>query len=39
VLFDRDASWEAAVPRPVSSGATMVGSSDRLARAAAPLLR
>jgi hypothetical protein len=39
LLFGPDAAWDAAPPRPVASGATVVGSSDRLAHAAAPLLR
>ncbi len=39
LLFDRDASWGASPPRPVSSGATVVAESDRLADGAASLLR
>jgi hypothetical protein len=39
LLFDRDASWEQHPPRPVSSGATVVAESDRLAEGAALLLR
>ncbi len=39
LLFDRDATWDAAPPRPVSSGATVIDSRDRLAQAAASLLR
>jgi hypothetical protein len=39
LLFDRDAAWDADPPRPVSSGATVIGDSDRLASDIAPLLR
>ena len=39
LLFDRDATWGPAPPRPVSSGATVIGDSDRLAASAASLLR
>ena len=39
LLFDREATWEATAPRPVSSGATVIGDSDRLAESAAALLR
>jgi len=39
LLFDRDATWDASAPRPVSSGATVIGDSERLARDVAPLLR
>jgi hypothetical protein len=39
LLFDRDATWGATPPRPVSSGATVIGESDRLADSAASLLR
>jgi hypothetical protein len=39
LLFDRDATWEQRPPRPVSSGATVIGASDRLAESAASLLR
>jgi hypothetical protein len=39
LLFDRDATWEQRPPRPVSSGATVIGDSDRLAASAAALLR
>jgi hypothetical protein len=39
LLFDRDATWEQRPPRPVSSGATVIGDSDRLAAGAAALLR
>jgi hypothetical protein len=38
LLFDRDATWGRTPPRPVSSGATVVGQSDRLAASAARLL-
>jgi hypothetical protein len=39
LLFDRDATWGDSAPRPVSSGATVIGDSDRLAASAASLLR
>jgi hypothetical protein len=39
LLFDRDATWRSNPPRPVSSGATVIGDSDRLAQDLAPLLR
>ena len=39
LLFDGDATWEQRPPRPVSSGATVIGESDRLAAGAATLLR
>jgi hypothetical protein len=39
LLFDRDATWRPAPPRPVSSGATVIGDSDQLAASAATLLR
>jgi hypothetical protein len=39
LLFDRDATWGATPPRPVSSGATVIDDSDRLAASAASLLR
>jgi hypothetical protein len=39
LLFDPDATWGDRVPRPVSSGATVIGDSDRLADSAAALLR
>jgi hypothetical protein len=39
LLFDRDATWGATPPRPVSSGATVIDNSDRLADGAAALLR
>jgi hypothetical protein len=38
LLFDRNAIWGPTVPRPVSSGATVIGDSDRLADSAASLL-
>jgi hypothetical protein len=39
LLFDREATWDATPPRPVSSGATVIGDSGRLAESAAALLR
>ena len=39
LLFDRDATWTQRPPRPVSSGATVIGDSDRLADNAATVLR
>jgi hypothetical protein len=39
LLFDRDATWDATPPRPVSSGATVIGDSGQLAESAASLLR
>jgi hypothetical protein len=39
LLFDRDATWDQRPPRPVSSGATVIADSDRLAASAAALLR
>jgi hypothetical protein len=39
LLFDRNATWGPTLPRPVSSGATVIGDSDRLAATAASLLR
>jgi len=39
LLFGPDATWEASPPRPVSSGATVIDTSDRLAESAAALLR
>jgi hypothetical protein len=39
LLFDRDATWDQRPPRPVSSGATVIGDSERLADGAASLLR
>jgi hypothetical protein len=38
LLFDRDATWDQRPPRPVSSGATVIGDSERLADGAASLL-
>jgi hypothetical protein len=38
LLFDREATWGATPPRPVSSGATVIGDSDQLAKSAASLL-
>lgn len=38
LLFDRGATWGPSPPRPVSSGATVIGDSDRLAEGAASLL-
>jgi hypothetical protein len=37
--FDRNATWTQRPPPPVSSGATVIGDSDRLAASAASLLR
>jgi len=39
LLFDRDATWGPTAPRPLSSGATVIDDSDRLAASAASLLR
>jgi hypothetical protein len=39
LLFGPDATRGTSLPRPVSSGGTVIGSSDRLARSAATLLR
>ncbi len=39
LLFDRNATWDPTPPRPVSTGATVIGDSDRLAAAIGPLLR
>jgi hypothetical protein len=39
LLFGPDATWGATPPRPLSSGATVIGDSDRLAASAATLLR
>jgi hypothetical protein len=39
LLFDRGATWGDRTPRPVSSGATVIGDSDRLADSAAAMLR
>jgi hypothetical protein len=38
LLFDREATWGATPPRPVSSGATVIGDTDQLADSAAALL-
>jgi hypothetical protein len=39
LLFGPGATWGSSPPRPVSSGGTVIGASDRLASAAASLLR
>ena len=39
LLFDRNATWGSTLPRPVSSGATVISESERLANDAAVLLR
>lgn len=39
LLFDRDATWSRIPPRPVSSGATVIDDSDRLASSTASVLR
>ena len=39
LLFNRDPIWGPTAPRPLSSGATVIGDSDRLATSAASLLR
>ena len=39
LLFGPEATWGSSPPRPVSSGGTVISTSDRLASAAAPLLR
>jgi hypothetical protein len=39
LLFDRNVTWNATPPRPVSSGATVIDDSDQLAKSAASLLR
>jgi hypothetical protein len=39
LLFGRNITWGPTPPRPVSMGATVIGDSDRLAAAIAPLLR
>jgi hypothetical protein len=39
LLFDPDATWGSTAPRPVSSGATVIDDSDRLAASAASVLR
>jgi hypothetical protein len=38
LLFGPDATWTATPPKPVSSGATVIGESQRLARDLAPFL-
>ena len=38
LLFDEDATWNQRPPQPVSSGATVIGDSGRLADGAAALL-
>jgi hypothetical protein len=39
LLFGPEATWGSSVPRPVSSGGTVISASDQLASAAAALLR
>jgi hypothetical protein len=39
LLFDQDAIWQQRPPRPISSGATVISDSDRLAASAAAVLR
>jgi hypothetical protein len=39
LLFGLEATWGSSPPRPVSSGGTVISASDRLASAAAALLR
>jgi hypothetical protein len=39
LLFDSDATWGPTPPRPVSSGATVIGDSQQLARDLAHLVR
>jgi len=39
LVFALLAAWDVNPPRPLSSGATVIGGSDRLARDIAPLLR
>jgi hypothetical protein len=39
LLFGPDATWGATPPRPLSSGATVIGDSHRLAESAASMLR
>jgi hypothetical protein len=39
LLFGPEATWGSSPARPVSSGGTVIGASDRLASAVAPLLR
>jgi hypothetical protein len=38
LLFDRNATWSQRPPRPVSSGATVIDQSERLAESTASLL-
>jgi hypothetical protein len=38
LLFGADAVWEQTPPRPASSGATVIGERERLARDLTPLL-
>jgi hypothetical protein len=38
LLYDGDAVWGGSPPRPVSTGATLIGERDRLADDLAPLL-
>jgi hypothetical protein len=38
LLFGPDATWDANPPQPLSSGGTVIASSDRLAQSAATLL-
>ena len=38
LLFARNATWGPTAPRPVSSGATVIGESDQLADSTASLL-
>jgi hypothetical protein len=39
LLFDRNARWASNPPRPVDSGATVIGKSEQLADSTASLLR
>jgi hypothetical protein len=39
LLFGPESTWGASPPRPVSSGGTVISTSDRLASAAAALLQ
>jgi hypothetical protein len=39
MLFGPEATWGPSPPRPVASGGTVISDGDRLASAAAPLLR
>jgi len=38
LLFNRNATWVSNPPRPISSGATVIGKSEQLADSAASLL-